>query len=101
MTPAQRPVIVSGEIAYQEPGSVAADDTYRATSCRLTGPTGNALFAERRAYALPDAVAADITAPGEYTAASQLTSGSIPAGKKVDVFFIHIPEPVPERLINS
>ncbi len=101
MTPAQRPVIVSGEIAYQEPESVAADDTYRATSCRLAGSTGNALFAEQRAYTLPDSVAVDITVPGEYTASSQLASGTIPAGKKVDVFFIHIPEPVPARLINS
>jgi hypothetical protein len=55
----------------------------------LESDTQIQLFSERRGVSLASSVAVDITAPGSYTSAVGLTSGTVSAGTLVDSYYLH------------
>lgn len=99
MAPAPRPVIVSGELVERQPDSVAANDSFATTSCRIPAPTGNVIFAEARGLSLAAPVTVDIDQPGRYDDPADLMATTLPVGTAVDVFFIHVPQQM--RVTNS
>lgn len=78
------PIVMEGEI----PPSLVFDHPNRPNSSIASNNTAR-LYLEQSDYTLPRSVRVDINRPGYYGSRGDLSGGSIPAGTRVDVYFLH------------